>query len=139
MTKPYIVERPIAGHTWYVVCGRFATAHMAKQAWERIERKVPRGSLGIYRHGWEDKPGVLVSGIGLDSDQVARVAGFLTLAEHEPLSDEVMDAMIARRASVVVDAAASGYPDGRLKWRRPGGGAQLRSDGQMIEPEPGQG
>ena len=138
-TRPYIVEYPIAGHTWYVVSARFPTAYMATQAWERIERKVPRGSLGIYRHGWEDEPGVLVSAVSLDAEQVARVAGYLTVGEHEPLPDEFMEAMIARRADVVLQADAEGMPSGRLKWRRPGTGARLNSDGSMTEPPPGQG
>ena len=138
-TRPYIVEYPIAGHTWYVVSARFPTAYMARQAWERIERKTPRGTLGIYRHGTEEESGVLVSAVSLDADQVARVVGYLTVGEHEPLPDEVMQGMIARRADVVLQADAEGMQAGRLKWRRPGTGARLGRDGSMTEPTPGQG
>jgi hypothetical protein len=140
-TRPYVIERRIGDHTWYWTSARFATAYMAKQAWERVERKLPRGSLGIYRHGPAREPevGVLVSAVSLDADQVQKVAGLLTVGTHEPLPDQIVDALIARRADVVMSAAAAGKDSGRFKWRRPGTGARLTPDGQMIEREPGQG
>jgi hypothetical protein len=134
MTKPYVFERRIGDNAWYLASARFPSAYMAKQAWERMERKLPRSSIGIYRHGPSTDPGILVSVVSLDSDQVARAAQFLTLGEHEPLDPRVQDALIVRRADVVVHAASEGMQSGRLKWRRPGTGASLNPDGTMTEP-----
>ena len=131
--KPQVIEHSIGDNTWYWTSARFATAYMAKQAWERVERKMPRGSVGIYRHGSEAEPGILVSAVSLDSDEVARVAGLLRLGEHELLPDAIVEALIVRRADVVVQATAEGRDSGRLKWRRPGSGARLNPDGTMTE------
>lgn len=122
-------------HTWYVASALFATPYMARQAWELVERKLPTGSLGIYRHGPEQRRGRMVTVVSTERAQVLRGARLLRLGEDCPLDEATMRALIARRARVVLAAAGEGQASGRLKWRRPEErGARLTPEGDLREP-----
>ena len=126
---------------WWLVCARYSSALQARRAWERVERKIPRGSLGIYRHGPKDDPGSHVSAVSLEREQVERVGRLLRDAEDVALPDSLAYSLIVRRARVVVEAVQEhGDVSGRVKIRRPERqGATLTSTGEMIDPEPGRG
>lgn len=130
-----IVEVRVADElTWYVVSALFATAYMARQAWEEVERKVPQGGLGIYRHGPDSElRGRVVTVVSLDRRQVLRCCRLLRLGADYALDEPTLRGLIGRRARVVLDHA--GEPAGRVKWRRPEErGATLNPDGTMREP-----
>jgi hypothetical protein len=118
---------------WTVVTVRYATAKMASDAYQRLLRKTPRGELGIYRHGPPEDGGTQISIVSLNRQEVERAARHLVGAEDVRLPDELVDAMVVRRARVVVEAAQSGASAGRIKIRHAGAGARLEPDGTMTE------
>lgn len=141
MSAPYVIERQIGERTWYIVCAEFATAYMAKQTWENVERRRKGGSVGLYRHGPEQEGGRLLTAVTMDADEARRMASMLRVGTHYELDEDTIMGLIARRARVVTDALRAGQSRGRLMWRRPEGrGARLDPrTGEMIEHEPGQG
>ena len=118
---------------WTVVTGRYPTAKMGSDAYQRLLRKTPRGELGIYRHGPPEDGGTQISIVSLNRQEVERAARHLVGAEDVRLPDELVDAMVVRRARVVVEAAQSGASAGRIKIRHAGAGARLEPDGTMTE------
>ena len=138
MDRPQIrrARAPVDGPTWWVASARFATAVAARKGWERVAAKVPKGSLGIYRHGPPDAPGTMVSAVSMEEEQLERVVRHLeaTGGKDQRLAREVEAQLIMRRAHVVLAAGAEGLGEGRLKWRRPERGARLNPDGTMEEP-----
>lgn len=130
-----IIERDFGdGLVWYIASVQFATSYMARQAWEHVERKVSRGSLGLYRHGPTENPGTIVSCVSLDRAQLLRCARLLRTGEDYALDETTMRALCARRARVVLEHARGGE-SGRMLLRRPEGrGAEMTKDGRMIEP-----
>jgi hypothetical protein len=139
--RPQTRSYRLGDRQWWLVCAHYASALQARRAWEHVERKVPRGSLGIYRHGPKDDPGSHVSAVSLEREQVERVGRLLRDGEDVALPDSLAYSLIVRRARVVVEAVREhGDVTGRVKWRRPErGGATLTPTGEMIDPEPGQG
>lgn len=133
---PTILERRAGEHRWYAVCVEFPSAFAARTAWEQMDRKLGPGSLGIYRHGPADDPGRIVSAVSLSRDEVRKALRFLRAGSDYQLDEETLQALILRRARVVLDAAERGIDSGRLKWRRPeDAGAVLdKRTGEMIEP-----
>lgn len=129
-----IVEVPVGGATWHVASALFPSTYAARKAWEQVERKVPKGALGIYRHGPEGElSGRIVTVVSLDRGQVLRCARLLRLGEPYELDELSTQALIARRARVVLEHR--GEPAGRVKWRRPEErGARLSPEGDMEEP-----
>lgn len=141
MSSPYVVEQQVGAHLWYVVSGAYPTAYMAKQTWERIEKTLKTGTVGVYRHGPESDPGRIITAVAMDLDEVRRVMHALRLAEHNELPERARLDLIGRRAKVVIEAMQRGQSSGRLKWRRPDDrGAVLDPETlDMIEREPGEG
>lgn len=129
-----------AGPDWFYVSARYASAKMARDTWERVERRLPRGELGIYRHGPRAEPGVLVSAVSLNREQIDKAARLLRDGVDEPLPYELAEMLVIRRARVVVEAGASGdLRPRRIKIRHAGEGATLTPEGEMIEPGQGEG
>ena len=144
MTPPAVRPRRLSPQLadWWWCSARYASALMARRAWERVERKLPRGSLGIYRHGPSDNPGVIVSAVSTKRSEIERVARLLRDGDDERLPVELLDSMIMRRARVVIDETRGGTLDvsGRVKIRRPeDAGAALDRSGVMHEQRPGRG
>lgn len=141
MSAPYVVEQQLGPMTWYVVSGEFPTAYMAKQAWESMESRIPKGTLGIYRHGIQgESEGMIVSAVSLNLDEIRRAMHMLRLAVHYPLGEDERLMLIGRRARVVSRALQAGRSEGRLKWRRPEGRpAKLDPDTLDMVDRPGQG
>lgn len=143
MSPPQVRPRRLAPELpdWFWCSARYPSALMARAAWERVERKLPRGSLGIYRHGARDDPGVLVTAVSLERAEIERCARVLRDGVDERLDDELLDLLIMRRARVVIEATEGGRRDasGRIKIRRPESGATLDREGVMHEQPPGQG
>lgn len=134
MPAPALVGVRLADglNCWYVVSALYPSAYAARKAWERVERKTPKGALGLYRHGPQGD-GRVVTVVSLDRAQVLRCAGLLRLGEDYRLDPTTARALIARRAQVVL--AHRGEPAGRVKWRRPDArAARLTPEGDMIEP-----
>ena len=130
-----IVRDAGAGGRWYALTVAYPTALMARRAWERVDRRMPRGSLGFYRHGPSDRVGTMVTVISLDRAEVERVARLLDDGAEIELEGRLLDRMILRRAAVVVEADRAGENASRLKWRRPeGAGAYLDDAGRMHPP-----
>ena len=140
MTPPVVRQQNLSDSTWWFVCARYPSAHMARAAWERLDRKLAVGDLGMYRHGPSYDPGTQVTAVSMTKGQVERAARLLKDGEDQQLSPSLSASMIVRRARVVVEMARQD-PDHsrRLKIRRPGEGSPMRPDGTMIEPEPGRG
>jgi hypothetical protein len=130
-----ILERQVGTVTWYAASALFATPYAARQAWEQVERKVPKGSLGLYRHGPDlpDMQGRVVTVVTMDRSQLLRCVRLLRAGEDYPLDETTLHALVARRARVVLQYGADGS-SGRVKWRRPGRGATLSPEGDMREP-----
>jgi hypothetical protein len=118
---------------WTVVTARYPSAKMGADAYQRLLRKTPRGELGIYRHGLPEEGGTQISIVSLNRQEVERAARHLVGAEDVRLPDELVDAMVVRRARIVVEAAQAGRPAGRIKIRHAGRGARLEPDGSMTE------
>lgn len=135
--KPWRARSDLA--TWWWACARYPNAHMAKAAWGRVERKTREtGDLGLYRHGPREAIGTLVTVVGLDRDRVERAARLLRDGRDEPLARDLVEAMVLRRARIVVDNADA--EPGRVLIRRPdGAGAVLDERGHMHERPRGEG
>jgi hypothetical protein len=118
---------------WWWISARYPTAQMAKAAWERVERRLARGSLGFYRHGTTDAMGCEVTAVSIKRDEVERCVRLLRDGQDNPLDDELLDSMIVRRARVVVEEVAKhGDVSGRVKTRHPeDAGAVLDRQGVM--------
>lgn len=131
--KPWRATRDLP--PWFWACARYPNARMAKAAWARVERKTRSGGdLGLYRHGPSTDVGVLVTVVGLDRDKVERAARLMRDGVAEPLSPDLIEAMVLRRAHVVIDAAREHAEPGRITIRRPeGAGAALDQAGRMHE------
>jgi hypothetical protein len=144
MAEPRVRAWRLAPHLadWYWTCARFPSAKMARDAWERIDRKRRTGTVGVYRHGPSDNPGAFVSIVGLDREEVERIARMLRGGVDERLPDDLVERLCVRRAAVVVEATrAQPGATGRVKIRRPEDrGAVLGPDGVMRDPRgPGRG
>jgi hypothetical protein len=142
MSPPRVRARRLAPTSadWFWCSARYPTAQMARSAWERGERKIAIGSLGIYRHGPRENIGTVVTAVSLKRDEIERCARLLRDGVDELLDVELLDSMILRRARVVVaETQAHGDVTGRLKIRRPESGAALDHEGVMHEREPGRG
>jgi hypothetical protein len=137
MSEPFV--RPWRGSSpqlppWYWTCAHYPSALMARRAWERVERKTKRGGeLGLYRHGSPDDPGSCVTALGLDRGAVERAAKLLSDGTDERLPPDLVEAMVVRRARVVVVAAPPDREAGRILIRRPESGAVLDERGRMHE------
>jgi hypothetical protein len=140
MTQPVVRYQDFGEARWWLVSAHYPSALMARSAWERVDRKLRRGDLGFYRHGTTEDPGTSLTAVSLVEVQVDRAARLLRDGEDQELDPALLASMFVRRARVVVGAARAGETrSGRIKVRRPETGAELRPDGVMIEPEPGQG
>jgi hypothetical protein len=128
---PAVVQCNV-GAIWYVTSAQFPTAYAARRAWELIERRVPRGTLGLYRHGPEQLHGQIVTVVSLQRAEVERCARLLVGGQDYELDEMTKRALVMRRARVVL--AAQGQGSGRLKIRRPERGARLSPDGDLSEP-----
>lgn len=139
--KPVARAYQLDGATWHYVCARFPTDKIAAGVYAHVMRRTPRGELGIYRHGEPDAGGVNITAISLNRSEVQRLVGPLAAGAglDEELPAPLVEAMIIRRARVVVEAAHAGAPGGRLKIRHAGAGARLEPDGTMREPGGGVG
>ena len=119
---------------WWWTCAHYATAQAAKRAWERVERKTrSTGELGLYRHGPVDDPGSCVTALGLDRGAVERAAKLMSDGTDERLPPDLVEAMVVRRARVVVEAARADREAGRILIRRPESGAVLDRRGRMHD------
>jgi hypothetical protein len=140
-----LIERRIGETSWYVLTRRYPTAYAAAKGWERATHKLKairkRGgvtSVGLTRHAHVGGEAVFVSAVSLERDQVVRTARLLGGEPYE-LDDQGVEALIVRRAKVVLEHARPNEP-GRFEMRRPDGrGAQVTVGGDVIEPTPGQG
>lgn len=145
-----MITREIAGRTWYIEARAYPTALMAKRAWERAEHKLIRGpgdeGIGITRlrpnpagglsSGLEDGHAVIV--VTLDEGMLAKAQRLLSDGRSWEPNEALVDAMIARRAKVVLGQAGTG--EGRVIIRRPEGrGAEFNRLGEVFEAGPGQG
>jgi hypothetical protein len=137
MTEPFV--RPWRANRdlppWWWTCASFPSAQKARSAWQRVERKTRSGGdLGLYRHGPEGpRQGTLVTALGLDRAKVERAAKLLSDGVDERLPPDLVEAMVIRRARVVVEAAQADAAAGRIRIRRPESGAVLDSEGRMHE------
>lgn len=148
-----MITRDIGGYRWYVETVAYPSALMAKRAWERAERKLLPGKgnegIGVTRLAPNPAGGASVRADGaigghavaivtLDARVLAKAQRLLSDGEEFEPADELVDALIARRARVVVEQAAAG--EGRLVIRRPEQrGAEFNRLGEVFEPPPGRG
>jgi hypothetical protein len=136
-----IIQFPLNGITWYVVSVRFASAYLAKETWETVERKSKGRSqdVGLYRHGPSTDPGRYLTAVTTEEADARWINNLLRgcLPHREP--DEVIEAMIMRRLDVIAGARLAGRTEGRIAIRRPEAGAKLDPDGTMHEPVLGEG
>jgi hypothetical protein len=144
-----MIVREIAGRTWYVEVREYPSGLMAKRAWERAERKLKRGpgedGIGVTRLAPNPAGGIptglsgpAVAIVSLDEPIMLRAQRLLKDGtEFEP-SGALADALIARRARIVL--ARAGRGEGRVSIRRPEDrGAEFNLLGETFEPKPGQG
>lgn len=141
------------GGRWYVVAVHYPSALQAKRAWERAERKLNMGAgdggIGLMRldpragGGPEGRlcDGYPVVGVTLDEAAARKCERVLRDGVTWTPTDGFADAVIARRARVLLDAQRERRgATGRLVIRRPEDrGATLDRRGRMHEPEPGRG
>ena len=139
MTRPITRPYPMPGSTWYCVTARYPTDAMGSAAYQRVMRRMPRGDLGIYRHGLPGEGGTNVSSVSMNRAEILRVARLLSDGEDLKLDTTLVEAMVLRRAQVVVDAAQADALAGRMKIKHAKPGAFLFPDGTMHEPGPGRG
>lgn len=136
-----IIERVYGDARWYIVSAVYPDARLARWAWDEIDRRSRNWSernAGIYRHGSAQTQGRVVTAVSMNRRSIVRIAGMLRAGEDHELDERDIDALVARRARVVLEHAGQG--DGRMVVRRPENrGAQMTDTGEMIEPEPGQG
>lgn len=141
MTSPRIIERTYGTQRWYIVSAIYATPQLARFAWDEVERRTRNWSdrdSGIYRHGSSQTQGRVVSAVSMNHRSIVRLAGLLRHGADNVMDDGDIDALIARRARVVLEHAGQG--SGRMIVRRPDNrGAQMTDTGEMIEPDPPQG
>lgn len=134
LVRPWRAEAGRDLPPWFWTCAAYPSALMAKRAWERVERKTKAGGdLGLYRHGPPERNGRLVTVLGLERAKVEAAAKLLHDGIDERLPPDLVEAMVLRRAHVVVDAARAQAGAGRLLIRRPESGAVLDSEGRMHE------
>lgn len=150
-----MIAREIAGRTWYVELREYPSALMAKRAWERAERKLIRGpgedGIGVTRLAPNPAGGVptglsghAVAVVSLDHSIMLRAQRLLKDGTEFTPAEALSDALIARRARVVVGQVSAveeiGKQGGRLTIRRPDGrGAEFNRQGEVFEPDSGQG
>ena len=138
-----IVERSLGEVTWYVVSVRFASASMAKERWERIQKaaskKKGKLDLGFYRHGPSDDPGRYLTAVTHWRPGAVWINNQLRGVETNGLPDDEITAMILRRLDVIGQLHAAAAPGGSYAIRRPEAGAVMHRDGSMEEPVLGEG
>ena len=141
MSRPELRSVELVGATWWWTCAQFPSAYMAQSMYQALMRKIPRGDLGLYRHG-EPGPseGTFISAVSLKRDEVEHVRRRLLGGVDVELHPQLVEAMITRRARVVVESQRQ-HPgqSGRLKIKHAGRGAYLDPAGEMHEPGQGQG
>jgi hypothetical protein len=137
------------GGLWYLVAVTYPTALMARTAWEHAERKLIRRpgeeGIGVYRlrpnpdgglaSGMGDRHGVVA--VTLDEGVAHKAEHLLRDGRTWMLTEPITDALIARRARVVLANAGKG---GRIVIRRPEGhGARIDAEGNADEQAGGRG
>jgi hypothetical protein len=144
-----MITRDVVGHRWYVEVREYPTAIMAKRAWERAERKLIRGpggeGIGVTRLAPNPAGGLstglsghAVAVVTLDEATIAKAQRLLSDGKTCAPTDGLIDALIARRARVVLSQVGGG--EGRLVIRRPEQrGAEFNRLGDVLEPGPGRG
>ena len=130
--RPTVRTYQLDGTTWHYVCACYPTDRMGADAYQRLLRKTPRGELGIYRHGVPGEGGTNVSLVSLNRREIERAARHLAAGADFELPALLVEGMIRRRAQVVVAAANTDQPTGRIKIRH-GRGALLDPSGHMHE------
>lgn len=134
---------------WYLVAVTYPSAKQAKAAWEEAERKLIRGSdhgIGVMRllPPGSNPGGMVDSGAPEGGHPVIAVTTEFHYVEKierilrggVPFEPEpgFADAIVARRARVVLEAAQREAGPGRVVIRRPEGrGAQMDEHGEMYE------
>lgn len=113
---------------WYCACHRFDTPELAYEAFLRVDRADPKGSLnvGVYRHQriGLDKGAVLVSIVGLNRQTVKTAERILSGQETELHPDTWLE-LIKRRAAVVLDLGSKGMGSGHYRVLHEGEGMKL--------------
>jgi hypothetical protein len=120
----------------YWLTRRFASAALAKDVWERIERKLGNRAmdLGIYRHGSSKRPGHLITVVSLKPEGVIKAERLMRPGvDVDPLDDgdfsfRELDALIARRADRVMHAPPGATSE---RYHYGGDGRRLNPDGSM--------
>ena len=147
-----VITKQMGEHVWYAVMVHYPTAYMAKKAWERADKKLIADSdgmgLGLTRLGPNTDPSDIAAGspegvypvVAVTLDQKMANRAVRALSDGTPFepTDGFLQALILRRAKFVLEHAGEG--PGRYSIRRPENrGAKLDDEGNIIEPEPGQG
>lgn len=136
MTQPVVRGYNMPGGRWHLVTARFTSEGAGADAYQLVMRRIPRGDLGIYRHGPPGQVGIFISAVSLTRAEVLRVARLLGKrgGADETVPRELAESMFIRRARMVAEHAAAGGAPGRAKIRHAGRGAVLYPDGTMREP-----
>ena len=150
-----MIERDFgAGGHWWVVAAHYPTALMAKRAWERINDRLTmqpgEEGIGVYRMTPKTQGGSIESGapdgvhpvavVTLDERMARKAALMMRNGTSWDPTQGFADALIARRARVMLTQQQLQASEGRLVIRRPEGrGARLFETGVMKEQEPGRG
>jgi hypothetical protein len=129
----------VAGVTWFVVAREYESAHDARRAWERLDRRgrAVHGALelGVYRHGPELPDGradarfvTAVGHVREGAEEADRLLG----GEPYLAPDAMVEAMIARRIRVMAELEAGKAESGSYVKHHERG-ARLRPGGIMEE------
>ena len=132
-------------HDWFVYSRMFATAGIAKLAWDTLEDELVGKDLdlGTYRHGPSTNPGKTVTvlshrpeGVLAARRLLRKIPGSdLDVLDHPHMGPPELEALINRRIRKV--AAEARHPTGRTHEAISHGeeGARLLPDGRMVEPD----
>jgi len=122
---------------WYWFCRRFPNAKHGWKAWAALEERISgkKLDLGVYRHGPSVSPGTFVTVVSLrpqgvlQARRILRELGGVDVLLGHGLSEEELEALIARRVRAVAQLAAD----------RPGESgtaiAHYAGHGQAINPD----
>ena len=134
-----ISEYDVGGVQWWVVSREFPSELAARGAWAALEaegrRRKGKLSLGVYRHGPPEQGGFrFVTAVGHDAAGIAFADRMLERGDDYDLPIDFAEAMILRRARVVVGLLEEGAGPGTYAIKRGRRGARLLPDGTMLEP-----
>lgn len=126
-------KHEINGVTWYWLCRRFKDADTAKRQFDFLntEAKKHEGKLGLgcYRHGPSNEQKRYVTCVSHDEEGMT-IADMILGGTNYTLADDVVEALIMRRARIVVDLVEQGAASGVHEFHHEG--MQLTRGGEVV-------